>query len=128
MLKFLTAKPLIIAALGAAVTLGYPAAANAGVAPSRAAVTHNAIKSGTILITYFTGDTYPETPAGLSSCQSEGKAIVAAGGPNFSYDCQPGDPDAGRYNLWISKWVPGCGTCVKGQGPAEASARSEARL
>jgi hypothetical protein len=125
--KLLTAKPLVIAALGVAVALGSSMAANAGVTSPNAPVTHSVIKSGTILITYFTGDTYPETAAGLSSCQKEGKAIVAAGGPNFSYSCEPGDPDAGLYNLWISKWVPGCGTCVKGQGAAEVLARSGVR-
>jgi hypothetical protein len=123
MLKLFIAKPLVIAALGVTVALGSSMAANAGVASSNAPVTHSVIKSGTILITYFTGDTYPETSAGLSSCQKEGEALVAAGGPNFSYSCDPGDPDAGLYNLWISKWVPGCGTCVKGHGAAEVLAR-----
>jgi hypothetical protein len=50
----------------------------------------------------FIGDTYPDTPAGLSDCQTEGLLLVTHSmGKTLAYDCILGSPDAGVYNLWL---------------------------
>lgn len=52
------------------------------------------------MILYFSGDTYPDTAAGLAACNAEGSYERAHGGVT-SWTCLLGDPHAGRYNLWL---------------------------
>jgi hypothetical protein len=55
---------------------------------------------------WFTGYTYPDTSAGYSACAADGEFENSAGG-SINWSCKLGDPDAGVYNLWLSKLVIG---------------------
>jgi hypothetical protein len=104
MLSSFAFKSAAIAAVGTAAFFFSPALAQASTA---------APASEPIIITYFTTLTYPDTSAGLLSCQEQGAGLVAeSDGEDLGYSCQLGDPDAGVYNLWISYWNPSyCRTC-----------------
>jgi hypothetical protein len=104
MLRSLAFKSAAIVAAGAGAFLFSPALAQASTA---------APASEPIIITYFTTLTYPDTSAGLLSCEEQGSALVAeSDGEDLGYNCELGDPDAGVYNLWITYWNPSyCRTC-----------------
>jgi hypothetical protein len=103
MLKSLAFKSAAIVATGAAAFFFSPVLAQASTTPS----------ATDPIITYFTTLTYPDTAAGLLSCQEQGSTFVAdSDGEDLGYSCELGDPDAGVYNLWISYWNPSyCRTC-----------------
>jgi hypothetical protein len=107
MLKSLAFKSAAIAAAGAAALFFSPALAQASTASTAAPATEP------IIITYFTTLTYPDTSAGLLSCEEQGAGLVAeSDGEDLNYNCELGDPDAGVYNLWIAYWNPSyCRTC-----------------
>jgi len=49
-----------------------------------------------------TGNTYPDTPAGLSACVTYGNALhKALPNQNLSFSCLLNNPDPGVYNLWL---------------------------
>ncbi|HEY1920015.1 MAG TPA: hypothetical protein VGH27_30960 [Streptosporangiaceae bacterium] len=50
-------------------------------------------------IFWFSGDTYPDTAAGLAACNTEGTYERAHG--VSTYSCWLGNPDAGLYGLWL---------------------------
>jgi hypothetical protein len=106
--KSIALKSASIVAAGIAALFFSPIAAQAH-------TTTSSITSDTVdpIITYFTGLTYPDTPAGLTACQEEGEELVyISDGEDINYSCQLGNPDAGVYNLWITYWNPKyCRTC-----------------
>jgi hypothetical protein len=52
----------------------------------------------------FSGYTFPNTMAGYDACLAQG-AKSDDGGSDL-YTCIVGDPDVGRYNLWIGHMNP----------------------
>jgi hypothetical protein len=101
MLPVAVRKALLVPALGAVIGLGLPSAAQAATAASAAVHAHqtvpHAVPNGEI--EWFTGDTYPDTAAGLAACTAEGESYQREGVGSWS--CFLGNPDAGLYGLWI---------------------------
>jgi hypothetical protein len=56
----------------------------------------------TVLV--FTGDTYPDTSAGLAACDAEGPIIQARDDAD-KWFCLLGRPDAGLYGLYMGYTV-----------------------
>lgn len=52
----------------------------------------------------FTGYSFADTSAGRAACEKKGQQLTAAGW-GYSPNCILGDPDKGRWNLWM--WLYG---------------------
>ena len=95
-------------------TLAFLTAAAAGLvtaSPAYAAQAHPPAASGHAAVSvrpdgeifWFTGDTYPDTAAGLAACNAEGAYERAHGVATWS--CWLGNPNAGVYNLWLGQII-----------------------
>jgi hypothetical protein len=51
-------------------------------------------------ISFFSGYTFPETPAGLAQCEAFGESQYVSKGVG-SISCFANNPDAGQYGLWV---------------------------
>jgi hypothetical protein len=94
-------KAMLLAAVGASMALALPAVAQAAAA-SPAVHAAQAARSQIRPngeIEWFTGDTYPDTSAGLAACTARGVQYESTGAGSWS--CWLGNPDAGLYGLWI---------------------------
>ena len=99
MSRLLSVKPVIFAALGAAVFFSFPIAANA-------AASAGAGSNGITVYHTYTGLDYPDTAVGLADCQEMGSEILLSPAAHAkAYSCDLGDPDAGVYGLWITQVV-----------------------
>src|SRR5262249_20650631 len=91
-------KLIFSAALSAAAVIAVPAVAMAAPAHNHSQASAAARAGGTRK--WFTGDTYPQTPAGLAACQAEGAYLIANGPYDApAYNCSPGNPNPTLYNL-----------------------------
>jgi hypothetical protein len=105
MARLAISKAMLLSVIGASMALAAPVAAQAAAAPAAAHASHNAsmIRASMVRpngeILWFTGDTYPDTSAGLAACTAKGVSIESTGGGSWS--CWLGNPDAGLYGLWI---------------------------
>jgi hypothetical protein len=98
MLRSFAVKSAISIAAGASIFLFAPTTMHAVATPGAAATVQPDLDPPWM----FIGDTYPDTPAGLSDCQTEGLLLVTHSmGKTLAYDCILGSPDAGVYNLWL---------------------------
>jgi len=93
-------------ALGASLTFSSPATAHAATAATAATQTSHfaAMARPDDEVFRFTGDTYPGTAAGLAACQAQGKIFEAES--EGVTDCELGEPDAGRYGLYMVRTIP----------------------
>jgi len=105
-------------ALGASLTFTSPATAHAAPAATAATQTSHfaamarpddmarpdAMARPDDEVFRFTGDTYPGTAAGLAACQAQGKIFEAES--EGVTDCELGEPDAGRYGLYMVRTIP----------------------
>ncbi len=95
-------KLVLGAVLGAAALAAFPAVASAVPAHGYSHASTAVHRMGGTR-KWFTGDTYPLTPAGLAACQAEGAYLVANGPYDApAYNCSSGNPDPGLYNLWLT--------------------------
>jgi len=92
---------MLLTTVGASMALALPVAAQAAAA-SPALHATQAVRSQIRPngeIEWFTGDTYPDTAAGLAACTARGVQYESTGAGSWS--CWLGNPDAGKYGLWI---------------------------
>jgi hypothetical protein len=105
MLRSFAAKSVLSIAAGASIFLFSPMAphalAQATSTGDRAAATPDTAP----YVDVFTFNTYPETSAGLSACDTEGAYLKAHASYIAGYFCEAGDPDAGVYNLWVVEYT-----------------------
>jgi hypothetical protein len=99
-------KAMVPLLLGAGLVFAVPAFAQA--ATSAPATAHARYAASSARpddeVFRFTGDTYPDTTAGLAACEAQGK-IFAAEGEGVT-DCWLGEPDAGLYGLYMVRTIP----------------------
>jgi hypothetical protein len=88
-------KVMVLPVLGASLALAFPISAHAAASAS-------ARPDDEVVV--FTGHTYPGTAAGLAACEAEGKVYEASGAGVT--DCWLGEPDAGRYGLYMVRTIP----------------------
>jgi hypothetical protein len=102
MSRLLMVRPLLLAALGAALVLAPAAAAQAGVPAHAGVAAHQAVAVARYQLTtgwQFYGFTYQDSPTGLADCNARGKLLVR--GSITAYRCILGSPNLGLYNLWV---------------------------
>jgi hypothetical protein len=92
-------KLALLTAIAAGLVLAAPAAAAQAHTPAPAAHSVSSARPDGVIL-YFSGDTYPDTPAGQSACNVEGAYDRAHDGVS-SWSCELGNPHAGLYNLWL---------------------------
>jgi hypothetical protein len=86
-----------LAAAATGLIMASPASAQTHAPAATSHATAGARPAGEIF--WFSGDTYPDTAAGLAACNAEGTYERAHG--VSTYSCWLGNPDAGLYGLWL---------------------------
>jgi hypothetical protein len=107
MLRSFAAKSVMSIAAGTGIFLFSPMAPHAFA--QAASLSHRvAVAPDTAPYTdVFTFYTYPDTPAGLSACDTEGAYLEAHAQGRYiaGYFCEVGNPEAGVYNLWVIEYT-----------------------
>jgi hypothetical protein len=106
----IAARPVVFAAVAAALVFLFPAAARAATAGP---IHHGAVPRAHGAVRkmsnkpftyewYFDGLVYPDTPAGVQACDIEGASIVEHDHPTIiSSNCLLDDPSTDAYDLWL---------------------------
>jgi hypothetical protein len=128
--RFTAVRPAFFAALGAAIVLVAPVAAQAApqapTAIAHASTAPAGVGGDTEYV--FSGLTYPDTPAGGGACETQGEYLVSdPGSDTLAFNCTLNNPDAGVYNLWQYIFIGSCRYCVKGDSGTAAIADGDVR-